>query len=173
MSAAHDTAVRPARLDDLELIADIESAASALFADAGMPEISQHAPTPLDDLRMHMDDHSLLIAIERGRVVGFATVIVAAISAHLDQMAVHPAYGRHGHGTRLLDAACVLARDRGCTHITLTTFERIPWNAPFYAQRGFRVLADDELTAELRERRRLEETYGLDPRLRVVMRREV
>jgi N-acetylglutamate synthase-like GNAT family acetyltransferase len=120
-----------------------------------------------------MDDRTLLIATDHGGVVGFATVIVLAEHAHLDQMAVHPAYGRRGHGTRLLEAACALARERGSTHITLTTFERIPWNAPYYAQRGFRVLAEDELNEALHERRELEATYGLDPKLRVVMRREV
>lgn len=173
MSSAHDTEVRTARPDDLGLIADIERAAGVLFADAGMPEIAQHSPTPLQDLRAHMDDHTLLIATDHGVVVGFATVIVAAEHAHLDQMAVHPAYGQRGHGARLLDAACALARERGSTYITLTTFERIPWNGPFYAQRGSRVLTDDELTEELHERRQLEATYGLDPKLRVVMRREV
>jgi ribosomal protein S18 acetylase RimI-like enzyme len=173
VSTAHGTEVRAARPDDLALIADIERAAGALFVDAGMPEIAQHPPTPLDDLRAHADDHTLLITTDHGVVVGFATVILLAEHAHLDQMAVHPAYGRRGHGTRLLEAACALARERGSTYVTLTTFERIPWNAPYYAQRGFCVLTEDELTQDLHERRQLEATYGLDPALRVIMRRKL
>jgi GNAT superfamily N-acetyltransferase len=162
-----------ARPEDLPLIADIERAAGALFVDAGMPEIAQHSPTPLDDLKEHLDDRTLLIATDHGMVVGFATVKRLAHHAHVDQMAVHPEYGRQGHGTRLLEAACSWARERGYAHITLTTFEHIPWNAPYYERRGFRVLGQAELTEELHALRQLEATYGLDPMLRVVMRREV
>lgn len=165
--------VRAARDHDLPLIADIERGAGTLFAEAGMPEIAEHSPTPLDDLREHLDDNTLLVATHRGNVVGFATLITLPDHAHLDQMAVHPVYGRRGHGTRLLEAACALARERGYTHITLTTFEEIPWNAPFYAQRGFRILAQAELTEELHNLRAHEATFGLDPRLRVVMRRDI
>jgi hypothetical protein len=31
---------------------------------------------------------------------------------------------------------------------TLTTFEHVPWNAPYYRRRGFRVLDDGELSAD-------------------------
>lgn len=165
--------IRPARDEDLPLIAEIERAAGMLFAEAGMPDIAEHAPTPLHVLREHLEDNTLLIATDRDEVVGFASLIVFPDHAHLDQMAVHPAYGRRGHGTRLIEEACALARERAYTSITLTTFEHIAWNAPFYAQRGFRILAQAELTDELHALRAQEATYGLNPSLRVVMRRDI
>jgi GNAT superfamily N-acetyltransferase len=54
--------------------------------------------------------------------------------------------------------------------VTLTTFQDVPWNAPWYSRRGFRVLRDHELTPGLRRRRSLEEAQGLPAELRVVMR---
>lgn len=45
------------------------------------------------------------------------------------------------------------------------------WNRPFYGRRGFRVLAEHELTDELRALRAREAAAGLEPDLRVVMRR--
>jgi len=165
--------VRSAKLEELPHIADIERAAGVLFANAGMPEIAAHPPTPLQDLKTHLDDDTLLVATDHNTLVGFATLTTHAQSAHLDEMAVHPQYGRRGHGTRLLEAACALAQRRGHTAITLTTFKHLAWNAPYYAKRGFRTLTESELTDELHRLRAHEATYGLDPNLRVVMRREL
>src|SRR5262249_34656732 len=64
------------------------------------------------------------------------------------------------------------ASDAALTALTLTTFRDVPWNAPWYEARGFRVLDDDELTPGLRQRRAAEDALGLEAALRVVMRRE-
>ena len=165
--------IRVPEPQELRLIADVERSAGQMFAGAGMPNIAAHAPTPLEDLKEHQAEGLILIALEGSDIVGFATLNVLGDHAHLDQMAVAREHGRHGHGTRLLEAACELARQRGYDTITLTTFRDIPWNAPFYAQRGFKVIPEDDLSPELRAQRDLEQTYGLDPELRVVMRREL
>jgi hypothetical protein len=57
--------------------------------------------------------------------------------------------------------------------VTLTTFEHVPWNAPYYARHGFAVLSEHELGPGLRRLRDEETRHGLDPTLRVVMRKEV
>ena len=165
--------IRPPRPEELSLIADIERAAGTLFARAGMPEIAAHPPTPIQALQAHLEENGLLIATQDHTIVGFATLTTLGPHAHLDQMAVHPDHGRQGHGTRLLEAICALAQSRGHTAITLTTFKHLAWNAPYYAQRRFRTLANAELTREHHQQRALEATYGLDPNLRVVMRREL
>ena len=40
-------------------------------------------------------------------------------------------------GGRLLAAACALVGESGLPALTLTTFVDVPWNAPWYAARGF------------------------------------
>lgn len=57
--------------------------------------------------------------------------------------------------------------------LTLTTFEHVPWNAPYYARLGFRILDDAEVTPGLRAIRQREAEIGLDRWPRVCMRRDI
>jgi hypothetical protein len=54
--------------------------------------------------------------------------------------------------------------------VTLTTFRDVPWNAPFYARLGFRILEPSAWTPGLMALLALEESRGLPRRLRVAMR---
>ena len=54
-----------------------------------------------------------------------------------------------------------------------TTFRDVPWNGPFYASAGFRVIAPRELSPELEEIVQGETRRGLDASTRVVMRLRV
>jgi GNAT superfamily N-acetyltransferase len=74
---------------------------------------------------------------EDGRTIGFAQVTEVDESAHLEQLAVLPGYGRLGYGRQLVHAAADEARRRGYPQISLRTFAGVPWNAPFYASCGF------------------------------------
>ena len=49
----------------------------------------------------------------------------------------------------------------------------MPWNAPFYAKRGFRILEAHELTPGLVQLQRREAQGGFPMHLRVIMRREL
>jgi hypothetical protein len=49
----------------------------------------------------------------------------------------------------------------------------VPWNRPLYKHLGFRVLGDEELSLGLRALRDDESAHGLDPELRVCMRKPV
>jgi len=60
----------------------------------------------------------------------------------------------------------------GLPALTLTTFAQVPWNAPYYARCGFRILGDAEVTAGLRAIRRREAEMGVDRWPRVCMRRD-
>jgi GNAT superfamily N-acetyltransferase len=84
-------------------------------------------------------------------------------------MSVHPDHGRRGLGATLLNHVCAWARAEGLPSVTLTTFADLPWNAPFYAKHGFRVMREDELGPELRALRDDETAHGLDPERRVCM----
>lgn len=105
--------------------------------------------------------------------VGFALVSVVDGLAHLEELDVHPEHGRRGLGTALVETVREWARNAGFKAITLSTFRDVPWNAPFYAQLGFRVLTEDELTEGLLQLREAEAGRGLPIRARVMMRREL
>ena len=72
-----------------------------------------------------------------------------------------------------MEAVIAWANRAGHPAVTLTTFRDIPWNAPFYARAGFRVLASAELGPGLAALVRDEAARGLDPSERVVMRRDL
>ena len=73
--------------------------------------------------------------------VGFVSVRLVDDGAHVDQLSVLPANGRQGIGRALLERAVDWARDEGLADVTLTTFQDVPWNAPFYWTVGFEVVA--------------------------------
>ena len=80
-------------------------------------------------------------------------------------------WARRGIGRALVEHAAGRAAAEGLAALTLTTFADVPWNAPYYARLGFRVLAEDDLTPGLRAVRAAERERGLDRWPRVAMRR--
>jgi N-acetylglutamate synthase-like GNAT family acetyltransferase len=82
---------------------------------------------------------------------------------------VVPESGGSGIGSALLATVCAHARAAGLRAVTLTTFRDVPWNAPFCARRGFRVLPEDEWTPGLAALVAREEELGLPRGMRVVM----
>ena len=157
-------AVRRAEPEDLEQLPDIDRRAESLFRVAGLqlPDL----PFPLDALH---ESRAVFVA---GRPpVGFVQVDEVDGIAHVQELAVLPSHMRKGLGSALLDAACTWAREAGYPAITLTTYQDVPWNAPFYQSRGFVELT--ELTPELFEIRDWERDVGLDAvGRRIAMRRE-
>lgn len=75
-------------------------------------------------------------------VVGFARLLEAGDTLHLEQLSVLPSHARQGVGGALLSAVLTEASGSGFRAVTLRTFADVPWNAPFYAGRGFRVVRE-------------------------------
>jgi ribosomal protein S18 acetylase RimI-like enzyme len=106
-----------------------------------------------------------------GAVVGFALACVVDGEGHLDELAVAPAHGRRGVGRTLVDEAVAWAGAQGLPAVTLTTFRDVPWNCRYYEKLGFHTVAT--LTPVLQALVDEQATWGLDPALRVVMRRSL
>ena len=132
---------------DIPYIADIERAAEALFPEGLLPETG------------HVyDEHSLLSAVDSQllhvaevdtHVAGFAVSARLGDYLHLYEMSVHPDFGRRGLGRQLVEATLSSAGLQHFPGVTLTTFDHIAWNRPFYESCGFTRLADTDLTTEL------------------------
>jgi GNAT superfamily N-acetyltransferase len=141
----------------------IEDAADEMFAQVG---IGPFAPSP---------DHlgaAAIVLVSGDPPVGFASVHLVDGVAHLWQLAVDPSASRRGHGSALVEAACDWAVSQRLDAVTLTTFRDVPWNAPFYARLGFRVL--DDLTPGLAAIREEERSIGDDDfGPRVAMRKDL
>ena len=160
-----------ARPQDLDRLPSIELAALTLFDGRGLDDVPALV-TGEAELRTAQETGHLWVALADDVVVGFAKVeVIESSTVHLDELDVHPEHGRRGLGRMLVMAVCDWAAAKGHVAITLTTFREIPWNMPFYASLGFVVVPPEALTLALASIVHEEGRRGLDPALRVVMRR--
>lgn len=163
--------IRPGRPSDHPALAAIEVAAGQRFREVGLDSVADDAPPTSDELA---EAAALLVAVDdEDRALGYAWVEIVDGHSHLEQLSVLPAHEGLGIGTSLLHAVEAFARGRGDDVVTLTTFRDVPFNAPFYARRGYEVLHEPAWGDELRELVADEARHGLDPSTRVVMIRDV
>ena len=166
--------IRASRAAELAVLQGIERAGGQMFSDFGMPEIAQYESWPLPILTASQEAGRLwVMADEADEPAGFLMARVVDGCLHIDQVSVDPGSARRGLGRALLEHAASQAAADGISALTLTTFARVPWNAPYYARCGFGVLDDAELTPGLRAIRHDEAGLGLDRWPRVCMRRDV
>ncbi|MEU4258243.1 GNAT family N-acetyltransferase [Streptomyces fradiae] len=165
--------LRSARPEDLPLLREIERAAGEPFRALGMAAVADDDPPPLETLEAYRAAGRARVAERAGRPVAYLVWDEVDGAAHVEQVTVHPDAARRGLGRALIEELAADATARGVPALTLTTFTDVPWNAPYYARLGFRVLADTELTDGLRAIRRAEADHGLDRWPRVCMRRDL
>jgi len=166
--------IRAARESDLAVMQDVERAAGCWFREIGMPQIADDEPLPLEELDQYRRDDRAWVAVDDGDVP--AAYLIADMvdgSLHIEQVSVHPRAARRGIGRLLLEHAAAYAAARGISGLTLTTFAEVPWNAPYYARCGFRVLDESELSPGMRAVRDREIAHGLHRWPRVYMRRDL
>lgn len=166
--------IRRASREDLLAFAVIEQAACELFRGIGMAEIADDAPFTIDELVPYQRaDRAWVTEGDTGTPVAYLLADVVDDNVHIEQVSVHPSSAHRGVGRALIDHVAADASTAGTPAITLTTFAAVPWNGPYYARCGFRMLPDDMLTAGLREIRRQEAARGLDRWPRICMRRDL
>ncbi|MGW0905675.1 GNAT family N-acetyltransferase [Streptomyces sp. NPDC002853] len=166
--------IRPATTADLPALQDIERAAGESFRGLGMAVIADHEPPAIALLEEFRRAGRAWVAAEAdGTPVAYLLGEPVDGAEHLEQVSVHPRVARRRIGEALIEHAADRARAAGRKALTLTTYADVPWNAPYYARIGFRVLAEAELTPGLRKIRAHEAELGLDRWPRVAMRREL
>jgi GNAT superfamily N-acetyltransferase len=166
--------IRPAGRGDGPQLQAIERAASEPFRTVGLDEIAEDDPSSLDELDAYVAGARSWVAVDAAdRPVGYVLVDEVDGGAHIEQVSVLPDHQGRGIGRALIDRVDAWAGAEGHTTVTLTTFTDVPWNRPLYEHLGFRVLSEDEIGPGLHAVRAAEAEHGLDPRLRVCMRRAV
>jgi GNAT superfamily N-acetyltransferase len=148
-----DRAVRVAEAEDLARLPAVEAAADELFIPLGITDLP--APATADERAA-----AWRVLVVGRPVVGFAVLELLDGAVHLEQLSVHPAHSRRGSGGALLAATVAAAREHGADRVTLLTYGDVPWNAPFYARHGWRVVPPS--TPGLRALRAREIELGLD-----------
>ena len=166
--------IRPPRPAELGTVQQVEIAAGRLFEGLGMHLVARDEPFSRFELQGFLDRGAFWVATPvGGDPVAYLLVEEVDGCAHVEQVSVHPDYGRHRVGARLIDTAEGWAAARSLPALTLTTFSEVAWNRPYYERLGFRVLGDDEITPGLAAIRVYEADKGIDAWPRVCMRRDV
>ncbi|OII65313.1 GNAT family N-acetyltransferase [Streptomyces sp. CC77] len=169
-----DFRIRPALPEDLPRLQDLERAAGEPFRALGMAAVADDDPPPPEDLeRYRAAGRARIAAGPDGRPAAYLVWDEVDGAAHIEQVSVHPDAARRGLGRALVEDLAAHAVALRLPALTLTTFRDVPWNAPYYARLGFRVLDETELTAGLRAVRRAEAAHGLDRWPRTCMRRDL
>lgn len=155
--------------EHLDALPAIESAAVALFPEEDLTDEMRRMTCCPKLVAEAQAAGRLFVALVEDRSVGFALTIPCGAMLHLEELDVHPDYGRRGIGRALVEHVLAYARDTGCAGVTLNTFRHIPWNAPFYERVGFRILREEELLPHLQTRIDAEREEGFDMSKRVAM----
>lgn len=165
--------IRAARIEDLATLAEIERAAGTLFRDTPYAFLVDAEPLSLDFVTQQFQAGRVWVAVDdRDISVGYAIAQEVDGNVYLQEIDVHPAYGRRGIGRELVEMVCVWAKHQNYRRILLSTFRDIAWNAPFYAKLGFQILAETELTEGFQQIRSKEVEIGLPIDQRIIMYRE-
>jgi GNAT superfamily N-acetyltransferase len=162
-------AIRLARSFELDLLADIENDAFVTLRDAlGIEDDGR--TVPLAKLADSLNAELLYVATDdMDRPFAFLAATELDNAIYVTEIDVAQRRQRKGVGRRLMRAIIEVAQKRGLSGVTLTTDRHVPFNAPFYASLGFRVLDEHEMSAGLLEILKFEISHAADPKRRVAM----
>ncbi len=162
--------IRLGRSGDVAKVAAIELAAATIFSERDLPPTIRYTASDKDILNEAIIAKRLWVACDANDVpVAFAFADMIGEGAYLEEVDVHPLYMRQGIGSSLVQVVIDWAQQIGSSELRLVTFSHLPWNAPFYAGLGFRVLEPDEVNADYRQIIDDDAGVGIDPDKRVVM----
>lgn len=161
--------IRPATSEDFDALRKVELAAFETLRKAGAVRGPASASAD-QDLQRYLDHGLLYLAGNRNdAAVGFCGGYIADGFLHIGELDVHPDYQRQGLGRVLVTTLLAEGRARKLDGATLTTDRLVPFNAPFYATLGFRLIEQQNASLRLRRILETEIENGLDPLRRVAM----
>lgn len=164
--------IRPARRDELRAVQHIETVADLVFRRIAMPWVLTMQPATLRLLEQARRCGWLWVATgATNRAIGFALLTTVDGEAYLHQLSVLPRAAGQGVGSALIATVCAAARAAGHRTVLLSTYDGVPWNAPYYARRGFVAVPSGRYTRLMRDIRDTERRLGHPIWRRVLMRR--
>ncbi|SHF95089.1 Predicted N-acetyltransferase YhbS [Kaistia soli DSM 19436] len=166
--------VRAILPEEASLLPEIERDAAERFREVGLDAIADGEPS---------SEPFILAVIEKGvalgavagdaGLVGFVLAGLLDEALHVYELSVRAVFNGQGIGTALLAGIETAAADRGLAALTLSTFTDVPWNAPFYARRGFLPVEIDDWGPAFHLLNGAERAAGLPLDRRIFMRKEL
>jgi GNAT superfamily N-acetyltransferase len=163
-------AIRSAQIEELPRLANIEQAAAIRFQDTPYAFLVDGEPLSIEFIQQRFQAGQVWVAVDRHNVViGFAITREVDRTLYLQEIDILPEHGQRGLGKAFVETIQAWAKCSGYAVMSLSTFRDLPWNAPFYAKLGFRILDTSELTEGFQAIRQHEEEAGLPIEDRVIM----
>jgi len=162
--------LRPGRPGEIDLACAIDDDACTLYQAYGLAFVDE-------DFMRHEAEHwgralgrgrMLFACTAAGEPVGFIAFDLVDGLPFIWQISVRVAHGRRGVGRMLLDRVRAWSVRAG--EVWLTTYDHVPWNAPFYHRYGFRSVERASIGPELADVLGRERVGLPAPEHRVVMR---
>jgi ribosomal protein S18 acetylase RimI-like enzyme len=97
----------------------------------------------LETVRLELRQHGLwwdkLVA--GTEMAGFASYFLTAVAGEmkLDKLYVHPRHQRHGHGGKMIERVCRVARAQGCSRLVLAVNKNNRPAIDAYLKHGFSI----------------------------------
>ncbi|GAN61007.1 GCN5 family N-acetyltransferase [Acetobacter cibinongensis] len=164
--------IRATRQEDVGQLPDLECSAAQSFK--AHPDLAFLAQEPA---AISVEEHSDCLAKQNSWVVvdaaqrlwGFLCAETHGDTLHILELFVAQVAQGQGLGTALMLEACTQALTRHYRRMTLTTFESVPWNRPFYEKLGFVKTVPTQQDGFLLDILREEAAFGFLPGVRCVM----
>lgn len=164
--------IRQAKAEDAASLPEIElSAVKAFLVE---PDLHFIVDMPVMSAEQHLqfmqNGHVLVAECDNVRA-GFlvAEPVPEENCLHIWELSVHQSYQRRGVGSALLEAVARVAKVNGFQALSLTTFDDVTWNRPFYERCGFTVVPVSSYNARFKALADLEQSLGLTRARRVAM----
>jgi ribosomal protein S18 acetylase RimI-like enzyme len=125
--------IRSARVDDLAAIQNCARRAYAHFVD----RIGREPAPMVADFADQIVKGIIHVVEDQRRVCGFIVLYPRGDHIHIENVAIDPAFQRHGLGTALLEFAEQQAHIHGRRAIELYTNEKMTENLEFYPRLGY------------------------------------
>ena len=169
---APTVSIRPTRLDEIDLLPEVERSAGEAFRD--IPDLAWVADDEVTEPREHHRLASLgtsWVAVSDEQLLGFACAERFGHDLHVWIIAVRREAQGQGLGTRLMHTLLEYAFDSGAARVTLTTFRGVRFNELFYRRLGFMVVPPGGLDERLRRTLAAEAAAGFALTRRCAMQR--
>lgn len=135
---------------DYALLPELEARSDATYLSLPGFEALMGQPNITGATGPDTDPGAVLFMAETDAPIGFVYAHDLDDCSFIVQIAVVPEAQGLGAGSALLAALMDAARKAGKRGVTLTTYVNVPWNAPYYGRRGFRILDTAETGPGLR-----------------------
>lgn len=167
--------IRLAELADAYQLPAVERSAGQLFRTVA--ELAWIADDTVMSVQAHQQSIlrrtswvAELTDVTGGVVIGFISAEPFDDALHIWELSVHADRQRQGVGRGLVHAVLAYAREQQLKAVTLTTFQDVPWNGPWYQHLGFLMVPKDEWGPRLEGVLTAEQEHGVPIERRCAMR---